>query len=134
VHKLCKGFPGSSAVRNLPANAGDGGSIPELGRTLGGGYGNPLWCSCLENGERSLVGYRPWGHKESDTTGVMTTHTHTHTHTHTLCKVKYLHQVLPNSEKGGCSGVSRMLALANQLLKARKTPSKCSLSPGSSSV
>ena len=32
--------------------------------------GNPLQYSCLENphGQRSLVGYSPWGHKESDTT------------------------------------------------------------------
>ena len=39
-----------------------------LRRFLGGGYGNPLQYSCLENphGQRSLVGYRPWGHKESD--------------------------------------------------------------------
>ena len=33
-------------------------------------HGNPLHYSCLENphGQRSLVGYSPWGHKESDTT------------------------------------------------------------------
>ena len=31
------------------------------------------------HGKRSLAGYSPWGHKESD----MTEHTHTHTHTHT---------------------------------------------------
>ena len=40
------------AVRNLPANAGDlrdTGSIPELGKSRGGGHGNPLQCSCLEN-------------------------------------------------------------------------------------
>ena len=39
-------------VRNLPANAGDvrdAGSIPGLRRSLGGGHGNPLQCSCLEN-------------------------------------------------------------------------------------
>ena len=39
-------------VKNLPANAGDvsdAGSIPGLGRSLGGGNGNPLQCSCLEN-------------------------------------------------------------------------------------
>ena len=39
-------------VKNLPANAGnvrDTGSIPELGRSPGGGNGNPLQCSCLEN-------------------------------------------------------------------------------------
>ena len=31
------GFPGGSVVKNLPANAGDAGSIPELGRSLGKG-------------------------------------------------------------------------------------------------
>jgi len=31
------------------------------------------------HGQWNLVGYGPWGHKESD----MTEHTHTHTHTHT---------------------------------------------------
>ena len=35
--------------KNLPANAGDGGSIPELGRSLGEGNGNPLQHSCLGN-------------------------------------------------------------------------------------
>ena len=36
-------------VKNPPANAGDAGSIPELGRSFGGGNGNPLQYSCLEN-------------------------------------------------------------------------------------
>ena len=39
-------------VKNLPANAGDAtdpGSIPGLGRSPGGGHGNPLQYSCLEN-------------------------------------------------------------------------------------
>ena len=39
-------------VKNLPANAGDVrdmGSIPGLGRSPGGGHGNPLQYSCLEN-------------------------------------------------------------------------------------
>ena len=43
------GFPGASAVKNLPANAGDTGSIPGLGRSLGGGNGNLLQYTCLEN-------------------------------------------------------------------------------------
>ena len=48
-------------VKNLPANAGnlrDAGSILGLGKSSGGGHGNPLHCSCLENphGQRSLVG------------------------------------------------------------------------------
>ena len=36
-------------VKNLPANAGDLGSIPGLGRAPGEGNGNPLQYSCLEN-------------------------------------------------------------------------------------
>ena len=39
-------------VKNSPANTGDvrdGGSIPEWGRSPGGGHGNPLQYSCLEN-------------------------------------------------------------------------------------
>ena len=42
-------FPGGSVVKNLPANAGDVNSIPGLGRSSGGGNGNPLQYSCLEN-------------------------------------------------------------------------------------
>ena len=42
-------FPGGSVVKNMPANAGDGGSIPGLGRSPGGGNGNPLQYSCLGN-------------------------------------------------------------------------------------
>ena len=62
-------------VKNLPANAGDSGSIPESGRSLGEGNDNSLRYSCLENSrQRSLAGYSPWGCKESDTiehTGIM---------------------------------------------------------------
>ena len=36
-------------VKNLPANAGDAGSIPESGKSPGGGIGNPLKYSCLGN-------------------------------------------------------------------------------------
>ena len=46
------GFPGGSVVENLPANtgdAGDAGSIPGSERFPGGGNGNPLQYSCLEN-------------------------------------------------------------------------------------
>ena len=58
-------------VKNLSAHAGDmrdPSSIP------GEGNGNPLQYSCLENPinrlSQSLVGYRPWGRKELDTTEV----------------------------------------------------------------
>ena len=62
-------------VKNLLADAGDMGnkvSILELGRSPGGGNDSPLQYSCLENshGQRSLAGYSPWGHKESDTNEV----------------------------------------------------------------
>ena len=36
-------------VRNPPANAGDMGLILEFGGSSGGGHGNPLQYSCLEN-------------------------------------------------------------------------------------
>ena len=42
------GFPGGSVVKNLPAKAGDAGSIPGLGRSPGEENGNPLQYSCLE--------------------------------------------------------------------------------------
>ena len=43
----CLGFPGGSAVMNLPANGGDEGSIPDPGRSPGKGNGNSLQYSCL---------------------------------------------------------------------------------------
>ena len=63
-------FPGGSDGKESACNVGDLGSVPWLGRFPGGGHGNPLEYSCLENSIRqgSLVGYRLWGCKESDTT------------------------------------------------------------------
>ena len=68
---FCAG-PGSVVVKNPPANAGDirdVGSIPGSGRSPGEGNGNHssilAWKS---HGQRSLAGYSPKGHKESDTT------------------------------------------------------------------
>ena len=56
IHKIvCSkqmGFPGSASVKTPPSNAGDvrdAGSIPGPGRSPGGGHGNPLQYSCLEN-------------------------------------------------------------------------------------
>ena len=43
------GFSGGSVVKYPPTNAGDAGSIPVSGRTPGGGPGNSLQYSCLEN-------------------------------------------------------------------------------------
>ena len=63
-------FPGGSDGEESTCNVGDLGSVPGLGRSPGGGHGNPLQYSCLENphGQRSLAGYSPWGHRQSDTT------------------------------------------------------------------
>ena len=63
-------IPGSSRGKriHLPMKemqAGDAGLIPRWERAPGGGNGNPLQDSCLENphGQRSLEGYSPRGHK-----------------------------------------------------------------------
>ena len=42
-------------VKNLSANSGDKGSIPDSRRSPVGGHGNTL--QCFGNGQRSLVGY-----------------------------------------------------------------------------
>ena len=57
-------------VKNPPADAGDLGSVPVLGRSPGEGNGNPFQDSFLGNpmDSRSLAGYSPLGHKELDTT------------------------------------------------------------------
>ena len=58
-------------VRKPPANAGDTrdvDSIPGLGRSPGGGRGNPFQYSGLENPMDRGAWWGPWGRKESDTT------------------------------------------------------------------
>ena len=68
-----QGFPGGSVVKNLPANAegtGDVGLIPGSGRSPGGGHGNPLQYSRLENFmDRGVWWVQSMGlQKKSDTT------------------------------------------------------------------
>ena len=48
-------------VKNPPANAEDACLNPGSGRSSAEGNGNPLHYSCLENGQKSLVGYSPGG-------------------------------------------------------------------------
>ena len=64
------GFPGGSMVKKPPARAEDVGSIPGSGRSPGGGHGNPLQYSCLENPmDRGACGATVHGvPKELDTT------------------------------------------------------------------
>ena len=58
-------------VKNLPAYAGDLGSISELGGSSGEGHGTPLLPGEF-HGQRCLVGFSPWDHKELDTTKQLT--------------------------------------------------------------
>ena len=67
IKRLCKAWRASQValvVKNTSASAGDvrdAGLILGMGRSPGGGHGNPLQYSCLENphGQRSLVGCSP---------------------------------------------------------------------------
>ena len=85
LHKQCRrctccvlGFPNSSADKESAGHAGgtrDESSIPELGRSPGEGSGSPTPV-CLpgkSHGQRSLAGYSPRGHKESDTNARLST-------------------------------------------------------------
>ena len=63
------GLPQWLSNEDSTCNVGKAGSISGSGRSPGGGNGNPL--SILAGGSQgqgNLVGYSPWGHKESDTT------------------------------------------------------------------
>ena len=62
THTHTWGFPDGSDSKESACNARDLGSIPGLGRCPGGGHGNPLQYSGVENphGQRSLVGYSSW--------------------------------------------------------------------------
>ena len=67
------GFPGGSVVKN-PANAEEADSIP-LRRKW---QRTPGFLPGKSYGQRSLVGYSPWGHKKLDTTEQLSTNTHMH--------------------------------------------------------
>ena len=93
--KMCvleiKGFPGGSDGKESACSVRDLGSIPGLGRCPGGGHGNPLQYSCLENphGQRSLEGYSPWGLKELDTTEPAHTCTYNNVYTYIICCILF---------------------------------------------
>ena len=63
-------FPGGSEVKESACNAGDLGSIPGLGKIpwRRKWQPTPVFLPGEFHGQRSLVGYSPWGRKESDTT------------------------------------------------------------------
>ena len=69
-----RGFPGGSDGKASAYNAEDPGLIPESGISPGERNGYPFQYSCLEHsvGQRSLVGYSPWGYKELEMTERLT--------------------------------------------------------------
>ena len=68
-------IPGGSDGNEFACIVGDLGSIPGLGKSPGGGHGNPLQY-CLENphGQKCLASCSLWGRKESGTTEYQSTH------------------------------------------------------------
>ena len=64
------GFPGGSDGKESACNAEDLDSIPGLERSLEKGIRlpTPVFSPGEFHGQKSLVGYSPWGCKESDTT------------------------------------------------------------------
>ena len=77
VRTKITGFPGGTVVKNLPANAGDVGSIPGLERFPGRGNGNSSQYSCLKNSMDREVWWPMHGlAKESDMTKQLSPHTH----------------------------------------------------------
>ena len=79
------GLPGGSVVKNPPAKVGDtrdDSLILGLGRASREGkwQPTPILLPGKSHVQRSLVGYRPWGHKELDMTERLSVCTHTQTH------------------------------------------------------
>ena len=85
---------GSTKLRGLPQWCSDKESVCECRRVgFDPWVGKIPWRRkwqpipiCLpgkSHGQRNLMGYSPWGHKELNTTELLSTHTHIHTHTHT---------------------------------------------------
>ena len=62
------GFPDGTSSKESACNAEDPASIPESGRSPREWQSTPVLFPRESHGQKSLVGYSPWGHKESDTT------------------------------------------------------------------
>ena len=99
----CLGFPDSSVGKETACSSGDLGSIPGLGRFPGGGHGNPLQYSCLQNPmDRGVCWAAAHGVTELDTTERLTQHsTGGHkidpTHLNLQIKNKSLHSISTES-------------------------------------
>ena len=83
--------------RESTFNAGDGGSVPGLGRSPAEGNGNPLQNSCLENPmDRGAWRATVHGAAKSQTRLSDFTHTHTHTHTYICTNCNVDHKGFPS--------------------------------------
>ena len=80
------GFPGGSDGKESACKARDLSSIPGLGRFpwRRSWQPTPVFLPGDSHGQKSLVSYSPWGHRESHMTEHLSAHTHTHTHTHNV--------------------------------------------------
>ena len=72
------GFPGDPDSKESACNAGDTGSIPEKISWRRRWQPTPVLLPGESHGQRSLVGYSPWGRKELDTTERLTLSLHFH--------------------------------------------------------
>ena len=111
-------FPDGSDGKESTCSVGDPGSIPGSGRSPGEGNDNPLQCSCLENpmNRGSLVGYSPWGHKESDTTEWLRLSLPESLHTISHVMLKIYPEVLVLKEHCAIASYSHLVSFYFQLL------------------
>ena len=95
-------------------NAGDLGSIPGPGRSLGEGNGNPFWYSCLENSmdRGAWRATHPWGRKELDMTEQLTLSNQMKAHRR--CQWKCPHIMQPPSSCSSCIPASSTSLMRQQ--------------------
>ena len=68
MHQSVSGFPGGSALKNMPAiQVMQETRVPSLGWENPTSQPTPVFLPGEPHGQRSLVGYSPWGREESDT-------------------------------------------------------------------
>ena len=63
ISQVSLDFPGGSDGKEFACNAGDPASVPGSGRSPGEGKGTPVFLPGGFHGQRSLVGYSPWGRR-----------------------------------------------------------------------
>ena len=103
---LSRGLPGCLEGKESARSAGDPGSISGSERSPGGGHGNPLEYSCLEN-PTDRGAWRATVHRVAKSqTGLSKARaTHTHTHTHRLSHTQTLTHTSPSRTRLLSSGV-----------------------------